>query len=423
MDNFNNYTQGPAATTIYVANGDSDDWMYGEQLIKDKVFSYTFEMGTEFYPPESEIITLCEEGFDASILLAEYADNVVRILPPGTPVISPMPDDEDGQYTVTWTPDTSDTVNPAVRFALMERTGPARITDDVEAGDIHWIRNKFKLSTARYYSGGQSFYGGRTNERNARLTSLTPIDMVAGDTLFFWTWYDIETDWDYAYVEISTDGGYHYYTVPGNITTNYNPNGNNLGNGITGSSGGWIEAIFPLDAYADSTVTLRFRYKTDQAVLEEGIYIDDIFPVQTFDSSAVLSDAIYDTYYDVTKGAGTYYYEVKAADADGQWGYWSQRESINVTGSGLEDIEEEVSRGFMNPVYRSADVRLSVPSGHGDVAIFDIQGRMVKRIDIPVSGQATWDLRDVDGNLVAPGIYFARFGEAGGAARKIVILK
>ena len=316
--------------------------------------------------------------------------------------------------------------HPAIQYALMERFGPGRVTDDVEAGNIHWDRRKWTVNTTRYHSGAQSFYGGRTNDRNARLTSLIGLDVTADDTLFFWTWYDIETDWDYAYVEVSTNGGISFTSIPGNITTNYNPNGSNNGNGITGSSGGWTDAIFPLGAYADSTILVRFRYKTDSYVLEEGIYVDDIFPVQTFDSSAVLSDNITNTYYDVSRPIGTYYYEVKAMDDDGQWGYWSQRESMTVTGAGIEDgTDADLRRGFANPVHLAGKVKLASDVHAGErVVIFDVQGRVVKVIDGTPSGEITWDFRDGGGSLIAPGIYFISTDpERKAATRKIVVLK
>ena len=168
---------------------------------------------------------------------------------------------------------------------------------------------------------------------------------------------------------------------------------------------------------------IRFRYKTDSYVLEEGIYVDDIFPTQTFDSSAVLSDAIVNTYYDVTRPMGTYYYEVKAADADGQWGYWSQRESINVTGAGVEVVDPGVSRGFPNPVYLSRDTSIPFAAGGGAVSVFDIRGRVITRLD-GSGAEVAWDLRDTDGNLVAPGIYFVHVDTRDRVAtRKIVILK
>jgi hypothetical protein len=337
-----------------------------------------------------------------------------------------MPDDDDGAYSVTWTPDTSDTSNPSVAYSLMERMGPGRVTDDVEAGNVHWDRRKWLVNTDRAHSGVQSFYGGHTNDRNARLTSLIAVDITVDDTLRFNTWYEIEEHWDYAYVEISTDGGRRFYTIPGNITTTDNPNGSNFGNGITGDSGGWVQAVFPMGAYADSTVLLRFRYKTDSYVLEEGIYIDDMNIVQTFDSSAVLSNTITETYYDLTRPVGTYYYEVKAKDVDNQWGYWSQRKSINVTGAGVGDIAKEIGGGgFANPVYLGTTVRLAASGTAGQrLAVLDVQGRLVKTITATSTGEATWDLRDEQGRLVSPGIYFVNFGDGPKAtAGKIVILK
>jgi len=426
MASFNGYTFGPAATTIYVANGDSDDWMYGEQILKEKVFSMTFEVGTEFYPPESDIIPLCEENLAPSLLAAQVAGNLRRILPPLPPVITPMADDDDGNFTVSWTPDAGDTVNQPVAYALMERTGPARVLDNVEAGNLYWNMANFKLSTARAWSGSQSFYGGQTNNRDARLTPLIALDVGPDDTLFFYTWYDIEQDWDYAYVEVSTDGGAHFYSIPGNITTTSNPNGNNLGHGITGSSGGWVRAIFPLGSFADSTILIRFRYKTDPYVLGEGIYIDDIFPVQTFDSSTILSDAITETHYDVSRSPGTYYYEVRAKDADGQWSPWSQRESITVTGAGIAD---GVDIGGMvicnNPVYRGTSLRLANHSTRElAVNVFDIRGRLIQSMTLPSSGTATWDLKDVSGSSVSPGIYFIETDPEGNSGViKVVVLR
>jgi len=424
LASFNGYTNQQGAA-LYPTNGDSDDWMYGEQTTKDKVFSFTPEVGTEFYPPESDILTLCEENLGPAIVMAEYAGGVERILPPGTPVINAMADDGDGNYDVSWTPDYSDTINPAVRFSLLERFGPGRTTDDAEVDELHFDRDGFRWRTTQAHSGSYSFYGGYTNDRNSKLIAKVPMDVTADDTLTFWTWYDIESDWDYAYVEVSTDGGAYFRSIPGDITTMYNPNGSNAGHGITGNSGGWIQAYFPLGAFADSTIVVRFRYKTDAAVLEEGIYVDDIYPVQIFDSTAVLSDAIIDTVYNVSNAIGTYYYEVKAMDGDGQWGYWSQRESTTVTGAGVGDTGETGALAtFRNPVYLGSDARLAITAPGKQVAVFDVQGRLLRTLEVSPQGETAWDLKDRSGNLVSPGIYFMSFGPAREVAtKKVVILK
>ncbi len=109
---------------------------------------------------------------------------------------------------------------------------------------------------------------------------------VAGAALTFWTWFDIEEDWDYGFVEVSTDAGVTWMPIAGSITSlNENPNGstawaNSLVGGlastdaaITGNSGGWVEATFTLPAGSN---LLRFAYYTDEATLGQGWFIDDV---------------------------------------------------------------------------------------------------------------------------------------------------
>ena len=52
---------------IYNTNGDLDDWGYGEQKTKNKVFSVTVEVGDSFQPPGSEISGLIEENLKPAI--------------------------------------------------------------------------------------------------------------------------------------------------------------------------------------------------------------------------------------------------------------------------------------------------------------------------------------------------------------------
>lgn len=94
--------------------------------------------------------------------------------------------------------------------------------------------------------------------------------------LTFWTWYSMETDWDYGYVEVSTNG-YTWTNLPGTLTTTSNPNGNNLGNGITGSTNGsWVQEIMDLTPFAGNKVLLGFKFKSDDFTNDEGWYVDDI---------------------------------------------------------------------------------------------------------------------------------------------------
>jgi hypothetical protein len=113
------------------------------------------------------------------------------------------------------------------------------------------------------------------------------LNTPVGGTLTFWTWFDIEEDWDFGFVEVSTDGGATWAPLAGSITRfSNNPFGstawgNSLVGGmatteaaITGNSGGWVQGEFILPA--DSGVLVRFSYYTDESTLGQGWFIDDV---------------------------------------------------------------------------------------------------------------------------------------------------
>ncbi|NLE99920.1 MAG: hypothetical protein GX601_02985, partial [Anaerolineales bacterium] len=93
-------------------------------------------------------------------------------------------------------------------------------------------------------------------------------------------WYDLEEDWDYAYLEISTDGGDTWTILDTPSGTDSNPNGNAFGWGYTGRSGSarpeWIKESIDLSDYAGQEVLIRFEMITDDAVNRPGFTLDDI---------------------------------------------------------------------------------------------------------------------------------------------------
>ena len=99
-------------------------------------------------------------------------------------------------------------------------------------------------------------------------------------TFHFQTWYDIELGWDYGYVAVSADDGRSWQTVPTLATSTANPHGNNLGAGLTGTSGSrepaeWRAQTADLTPYIGQTILLRFLYVTDDAKLGKGWAVDD----------------------------------------------------------------------------------------------------------------------------------------------------
>jgi immune inhibitor A len=77
--------------------------------------------------------------------------------------------------------------------------------------------------------------------------------------------YNIEEDWDYAYLRVSADNGATWTQVPTNLSRTTDPNGNNLGQGITGVKASWTDLTADLSPWAGKTVQLQFRYKADGA--------------------------------------------------------------------------------------------------------------------------------------------------------------
>lgn len=116
------------------------------------------------------------------------------------------------------------------------------------------------------YAGSLQYYSGAGNNLDNKMTRS--VTLPAGATLNAKVRYSIEQDWDYAYLTV--DGA----PVATSLSTSTNPNGQNQGNGITGSSGGnWVALTANLPA---GTHTIGFRYWTDGAVAEQGFFVDDI---------------------------------------------------------------------------------------------------------------------------------------------------
>lgn len=73
----NNYVYGTCYETLaYTANGGSDDWFYGEQLTKNKIFAFTPEAGSPsdgFWPQVSRIEEICAGHTGMNLYLARLA--------------------------------------------------------------------------------------------------------------------------------------------------------------------------------------------------------------------------------------------------------------------------------------------------------------------------------------------------------------
>jgi hypothetical protein len=127
-------------------------------------------------------------------------------------------------------------------------------------------------------SGQQMWFAPAQNDSSLQLTAAFDLNDLNTATLKFSTWYDLEEDYDFAYVSLSTDNGQTWDVL--------SPNGGRVGefgralNGRSadrnGSQDGWVKESISLNSYVGQTVMIRFEVLTDSAVTGKGLALDDI---------------------------------------------------------------------------------------------------------------------------------------------------
>lgn len=125
-------------------------------------------------------------------------------------------------------------------------------------------------------SGQMMWYSQRGDNSNSSLSRAFDLRNLNSAQLTFNVWYDLERDWDYAYISVSTDNGQTWELQSTELTTTSDSNGRAYGQGYTGQSINWRLDTLSLDSYVGQEILLRFEMLTDDAINQNGIAIDDI---------------------------------------------------------------------------------------------------------------------------------------------------
>jgi hypothetical protein len=150
----NNFLNGFATQTVgYTVNGVSDDWMYGEQTSKGKIYSMTPEVGPGFWPSSAEIDALNKSCMTMNLTAAHLTLNFGLLTPGGERAIGDQFGNivfslkkiglAPGQLTVRLEPvsDNIAGVGSSINFGLLhldEGTGSINFTlkPSVQEGDL-----------------------------------------------------------------------------------------------------------------------------------------------------------------------------------------------------------------------------------------------------------------------------------------------
>lgn len=339
MVEFNGYG-AIKSSALYPASGDSDDYMYKVDIgvgVKDTMFVHTPEVGTAFWQPSAEIIPTCKEMVYPNLVLAHVAgvyvittdldpSNIatlsgnfnhqarrlgrengtvtVSIVPLqnistiGAPVVHDLEIQQNGTGLISFT------LNPAIQFGdqikyilqtdngfwihkdtIIKTYGAYTLQATENATtSTNWTGN-WNTTTSTFVSSPRSFTdtpsGNYINNANTTYTYVPTIDLSNANAakLTFWAKWDIEADYDYVQLQVSTDNGATWvgqcglYTVPGTSANgSVQPNNQPVWEGVQST---WVQEEIQLSDYLGQIIKIRFQLRSDGGTRKDGFYFDD----------------------------------------------------------------------------------------------------------------------------------------------------
>lgn len=334
----NHYTYGPGSTTIYPTNGGSDDWMYGEQTTKNKILSWTPEIGNDgdgFWPATQRIIPLCQENMLLAILAARYSGTYGEIIDQ-TPMIVPERDfyatfdvkrfgQTPANYTVQIEPlgdefesvgdpvtvsglsvfgKATDSIpftlkssvksSDTIRFVYVLNDGFVTYRDTVEkyfgtpvllyfddlTTSVNWtgqwaLSNMFPWSAPT--SMADSPTGNYGSNANKSTTLVQPVTLTNASVaaLSFYAKWNIEAGYDYVQVFISSNNGTTWTPLAGKYTRTGTAN-QAYGQPVYDDRSSWVKEEINISQYTDEDIKIKFTLRSDSYTSADGYYFDDL---------------------------------------------------------------------------------------------------------------------------------------------------
>jgi hypothetical protein len=152
-----------------------------------------------------------------------------------------------------------------LNIMLYEGANPDEFFDDFESGIGNWF-GQWDLTDESSHSPTHSLtdspnsnYSPNQNIWQSMVQGVDLSTFQSGD-LTYWTKYELETGFDYAYLEVSTDGGTNWL----NLRT------------FNGVQSDWVADTLDIGSFAGlEDVRFRFRLTSDGMLELDGLYIDD----------------------------------------------------------------------------------------------------------------------------------------------------
>jgi hypothetical protein len=222
------------------------------------------------------------------------------------------------------------------------------------------------------YSGDYYVYSQMADQAFKRLGGVFDLPYSAS-MLTFWISYDIESDWDFAFVEIRQTGTDDWTTLPdiGGLTGqstgesclsgwveeihpqlghymdgDCEPEGTSgVWYALTGNSNGWKQITMDLSSYAGKKVEIYISYASDWGTQNLGVFVDDIeidgLSLENFETS--LGD-----------------WQVTTTAENTPFNNWVRIEGAGFPEGSIIRTEDTVYMGFGFESINSSDIRTEV---------------------------------------------------------------
>lgn len=403
------YQPGQIPVILYDVSGSSIDWFYScLRWVRGVAnLSYTTEVGTDFYQPVGDLDGLCLQNYKALKYLAQLTRDSIPALVEG--VVAPPQIHDIGtvgaNFTVSWHPLNTNENHPT-RWELVELSNPSIKTDSLESGTGRWTLNGFTLSTSQAHSATHSFFSGNAAGQNTVVTSNHPYLVQTNDSLTFWCYYNLESNYDVAVAEVSENNREWF-----NVDTMR----------FTGSQTSWQRKAYTLAPWVGKSIFIRFRSMYDDNTQNTGFYVDDIRPTCLFGTVTSISQNITDTLYQFTShSTGTFYYYARGDNAAWDWGEYSTIKRadviVGIAEGPILDAKPTAPNLTLtpNPARNKIDIRWQITDTGirtAQMQIYDVKGRLVRSFSSPDIGHqssVTWFCNDLLGRTVPAGVYFVR---------------
>ncbi|HAF07274.1 MAG: M14 family zinc carboxypeptidase [bacterium] len=377
---------------LYPTSGDSDGWIYGyTKFVKGlTTLPFTFEIDTGFSPPTTTLSQLHRRVFPGILYSAFLCESVFGLAKevPLKPVLS------SSGNSISWNLQNSNTADYyKVQNYDSIYTYEDSLNDSIDSIiSTDYKTYRIELSKTSPYSAPYSL---RPLKKDTTISSLEFFDRLyvenSTDSLIFYMKYDLETNYDKAFLEYSYDG--FFYEPLDTI------------NGIfTGSSTTWKRYSFPLSRFLNKEITIRLKTVYDNSTINPtGVNIDNIFPVPTAVTRATINDSCTDTFISSTDTLK--YFFVTSHHPIFGFTHKSDRfffQSLrSVIKDSLGDIKEDkdILIDFSNRVLTIKNISKTKKSLR--INIFDVSGRKVFEKNVKVENVEKFDL-----NFLSSGKYF-----------------